>query len=113
MLTKPLWPVVDYVVNYNYIVNVLCENKDKPEMECNGKCHLGKELAKESANNDKNPFSGKTSQNEIPQIIISEGVSEFLFASHTEINTSIEVEYHPVFHSSPFITKILQPPRFG
>jgi hypothetical protein len=39
-------PYISYKINYNYIANVLCENKDKPEMNCNGKCHLKKELKK-------------------------------------------------------------------
>lgn len=37
-------PVVEYIVNYDYIVTVLCENVDKPELQCNGKCHVAKEL---------------------------------------------------------------------
>lgn len=45
MFFKPVLPVVEYVVLYDYIKNELCVNKDKPEMECNGKCHLMKELA--------------------------------------------------------------------
>ncbi len=46
MLFKPVLPVLEYVVFYDYITNELCENKAKPEMHCNGKCHLAKELAK-------------------------------------------------------------------
>lgn len=45
---KPVVPVFEYVINYEYIAKVLCINKDKPEMQCNGKCHLIKELAKTS-----------------------------------------------------------------
>ena len=48
MLLKPLFPVVNYVVNYDYIATVLCENKDDLTLQCNGKCHLMKELAKAS-----------------------------------------------------------------
>jgi hypothetical protein len=48
MLLKPALPVIDYVVNYEFISKVLCINKTKPKMECNGKCHLMKELAKSS-----------------------------------------------------------------
>jgi hypothetical protein len=48
-LVKPISPVLSYFINYEYITNELCENQDKPEMECNGKCHLKKELAKASA----------------------------------------------------------------
>ncbi|MBP4140542.1 hypothetical protein J3S90_01855 [Flavobacterium sp. P4023] len=48
LLIKPILPVLEYVVNYDYISKVLCINKDKPMMHCNGKCHLMKELAKAS-----------------------------------------------------------------
>ena len=50
MFLKPLFPVLEYAVNYNYISKVLCVNKDKPMLHCNGKCHLMKELAKASEN---------------------------------------------------------------
>ncbi|MBS7785700.1 hypothetical protein KIH23_00190 [Flavobacterium sp. CYK-55] len=46
VLLRPVFPVIEYVVNYDYIANVLCVNKEKPKMHCNGKCHLMKELAK-------------------------------------------------------------------
>ena len=113
MLTKPMWPVVDYVVNYEYIVNVLCENKDRPEMECNGKCHLGKELAKEAGANQKNPFNGKTSKTEIPQFIISENVSEYSFAAENELVSIENIGYKTNLNSSLFTFKILHPPQFG
>lgn len=45
---KPVVPVFEYVINYEYISTVLCINIDKPEVNCNGKCHLMKELAKVS-----------------------------------------------------------------
>lgn len=48
MFLKPILPVADYIINYDYIANVLCENKAKPELQCNGKCQLMKELAKAS-----------------------------------------------------------------
>jgi hypothetical protein len=35
-------------MNYDYISTQLCENTDKPEMKCNGTCHLKNELAKEA-----------------------------------------------------------------
>jgi hypothetical protein len=43
---RPFIPVVEYIVNYEYVSTVLCENIDKPELKCNGKCHLAKELTK-------------------------------------------------------------------
>lgn len=37
-------PYLDYQVNFEYISAFLCENKDKPALECNGKCYLSKAL---------------------------------------------------------------------
>ena len=113
MLTKPMWLVVEYVVNYDYIVKVLCENKDKPEMHCNGKCHLTKELAKEAGAEDKNPLNDKTSKTEVPQFIISENIAEYMFPSETEFFSVDNIGYTPNLNSSLYTSKILHPPRLG
>jgi len=34
----------DYLVNKEFIAKVLCVNKDVPQKQCNGKCHLKKQL---------------------------------------------------------------------
>jgi hypothetical protein len=39
-----LYLYAGYELNKNYIAAVLCENKAKPEMHCNGKCYLAKKL---------------------------------------------------------------------
>lgn len=54
LLLKPVFPVLEYFVNYDYIVTELCENKAKPELKCNGKCHLAKELASASDSDTAN-----------------------------------------------------------
>lgn len=56
-LFRPVLPVVEYLANYDYIVEKLCENREKPKMQCNGKCHLMKELAK--ASEHEKPLSDK------------------------------------------------------
>lgn len=38
---------LNYAINIDYIAEVLCINKDKPELSCHGKCHLAKELKKD------------------------------------------------------------------
>ena len=57
---KPIFPVAEYVVNYEYITKTLCVNKAKPKLQCNGKCHLMKELAK-AAESEK-PISSDKKQ---------------------------------------------------
>lgn len=54
ILGNPLFPVVEYVVKYNYIANELCVNRNKPMLHCNGKCHLKKALAKKATEETDN-----------------------------------------------------------
>ena len=76
MLVKPFLPVLEYVVNYEYISKVLCINKDKPKMQCNGKCHLMKELAK--ASDAEKPLSShKKGTAPILDVLIFEEIKSF------------------------------------
>lgn len=61
VLTKPVIPVLDYILNYDYIANTLCENKAKPQLHCNGKCHLKKELARAASDDHKAAQDKKSS----------------------------------------------------
>ncbi|MGQ0827392.1 MAG: hypothetical protein ACT4ON_03240 [Bacteroidota bacterium] len=42
-----LFIIVNYQVNKETITKLFCENKAKPVLKCNGKCHLKKQLEKE------------------------------------------------------------------
>ncbi len=53
MLLKPAVPFLEYAVLYDYIKTELCVNVDKPELKCNGKCHLKKELSQASDTENK------------------------------------------------------------
>lgn len=46
-LLQPALPVLEYLINYDYIVSELCENRDKPILTCNGKCYLGDQVTKQ------------------------------------------------------------------
>lgn len=46
-------PVFEYLANYKYISEELCENKDKPELECNGKCYLIKQTRAQSEDKEE------------------------------------------------------------
>ncbi len=58
-LLKPVLPVLSYVLNYQYIVENLCINREKPKLACEGKCHLAKEIAKEVENEQSTKESSK------------------------------------------------------
>ena len=77
ILLKPIFPVIDYVVNYDYISKVLCVNKEKPTLHCNGKCHLMKELAKNSES--ENPIStNKKIASQETAVVFCEEIKTFI-----------------------------------
>ena len=45
--------VVHYELNKQYITEHFCVNRDKPELHCNGKCHLKKQLQNEEKRDQK------------------------------------------------------------
>lgn len=113
LFLKPIFPVIDYVINYEYIAKVLCENKAKPMMHCNGKCHLMKELAK--AAETENPKSSDKKENTSVQEVLffkemnSFSIVFFGFQSKTKINSSYLNLYsylnaHSEFHPPTFIS---------
>ena len=40
------WLLADFMVHQKEIAEKLCENKDKPKLQCNGKCQMMKSLKK-------------------------------------------------------------------
>ena len=96
-MAKPILPLFDYWVNYKYIANELCENQDKPELECNGKCHLKKELAKAATEESSNSKDKKqVSKQEIEILFFQE---TFNFESKNISSVSVKV---PTFYSNNY-----------
>ncbi|MGG7037026.1 MAG: hypothetical protein ACI7YS_17800 [Flavobacterium sp.] len=93
LFMKPVLPVLEYALNYDYIANVLCENKEKKEMKCNGKCHLMKELAKASEN--EKPISSDKKDNTKHEI----EVLFFLEPSITEVNQFLSSTNFKINHN--------------
>ena len=55
-----------FEANQNFIVEKLCINKDKPMMNCGGKCYLTKEF-KEQDKQQQSPFSNSRDKQESVQ----------------------------------------------
>ncbi|WP_080058500.1 hypothetical protein [Spirosoma aerolatum] len=52
--TVSQWGTIAYYqVNKDYIARVLCENRDKPELHCDGQCYLAKRLKTQQEKQDK------------------------------------------------------------
>lgn len=41
---RPVIPILDYLYNYDYISQELCENKEKSFLQCNGACYVTQEM---------------------------------------------------------------------
>ncbi|MBS1918496.1 MAG: hypothetical protein JST87_19690 [Bacteroidetes bacterium] len=51
--------LLDYRVNQNFIASTLCENRNKPQCCCHGKCFLKKQLQKDEDGSKNNSSVSK------------------------------------------------------
>lgn len=100
-------PILDYAVNYDYISTQLCENRARPELRCNGKCYVKKEILKSSENQ-----SAKESKFQIKSIdvfVVNE-ISEF--KSDFSVVKKVENNFQNCFNlmGKPFDEGVFHPP---
>lgn len=112
ILVKPVIPVLDYIVNYEYIATELCENVAKPELNCNGKCHLTKELAKVSESekpisSDKN----QTTHQEI-ELLFCKEIDELNVMFNFSFLDKIKQTFYQDLYKSVALYSIFHPPIF-
>jgi hypothetical protein len=111
VVLKPLFPLVDYALNKEYISKNLCENRNKPKMNCNGKCHLMKQLKKASADvpSDGNTTKGNANQEE--NVVHVSSTFQF---NIQHLSCNIGCNYlHTFSHKLPssYLKDIFHPPR--
>ncbi|MEM9023403.1 MAG: hypothetical protein AAGB22_06660, partial [Bacteroidota bacterium] len=51
-LIQPVIPWVDYLLQREYIAVTFCENMDRPELQCGGKCYVIKKVKKTQPRNN-------------------------------------------------------------
>jgi hypothetical protein len=95
----------NYLINKGYISRILCINKEKPKMHCNGKCYLAKQL-KEQEQQEQQASNSKKEKFEVQPFFLPKG---FAFVA---IAVAPKVEY---FHTvviirSPLLRCIFHPP---
>lgn len=86
---------INYFFNQSEIAELFCINKEKPKLQCNGKCHLATELSKVDVEDEQLPFNQNSNNhnNEISSII-------------TEINS--DTEYNFIY-----VEKVLTSERYS
>lgn len=103
-IIRPVLPFLEYIIDYDYIVEVLCINKEEPELQCNGKCHLKKQLAiaaERDVPEDKR----------LPQVTFEKFPTLF-FDTSTNESTPLTVERdHSYWDTCPSILKRITKPK--
>lgn len=91
-LMGPLLPLLDYGLRYDYYAEVLCENKDKPELHCNGTCKLAQMLkAQEEATHD--PVHTMSEPlilgMDVPQVCCQTCASPFILRAYNPVSNEV------------------------
>ncbi|GLB49869.1 hypothetical protein Y10_22370 [Neptunitalea sp. Y10] len=106
---KPIIPVMEYIVFYDYIKNELCENKDKPEMHCDGKCYLAKQLAKASETEKDSKEKKQLTSNTVLEFY-QELPASFNFYTSSGFTQPKTTAYKCIFYKLLDTTRLLRPP---
>jgi hypothetical protein len=76
----------NYLLNKDYIAKVLCINREKPQMHCNGKCYLAKKLKEQERQEQQSP-NPKLEKFEVQLFFIAETFNQ------TPIQRLSRIEY--------------------
>lgn len=107
-ITIPALPVIDYLINKNYIAKNLCVNRDKPKSCCKGKCFMVKQLQKTNKNSEND------TKNTNKRIQLKE-LNEFILAipghSNPEIINIKYLIYNTLAFNQLACSAIFVPPK--
>ncbi len=103
-LLHPVMPYIEYQVNHSYIIANLCENVDKPELQCNGACHLKKQI-KEQTKEKESPGKVLIDVDKLPIAVLSP-----LPASTIYIPVRVSHQPRTTLLTGDFQTDIFHPP---
>lgn len=104
-----LFIYAEFYLNRDYIAENLCENKDEPELQCNGKCQLMKSLQEEDDNQSEEQ---KNTTKQVDFQLFADNVFESdAFATEFEAveATSCHCFYLESF-TNPVLKSIFHPP---
>ncbi len=102
---------MSFVYGYYYLdksdfIERLCVNKDKPEMHCDGKCHLKKVAQNNSPKNDKVPFKDVNFK-EITLYVVEQTTFNFINAKVKKA----EISWHHNLYAFLANSKLDHPPQ--
>jgi hypothetical protein len=94
-----------YSINKEYISKVLCINKERPKMECSGKCFLSKKLKQQETEDEQAPNS-KKEKFEMP--VFFHPKQYYLYA--LALLSKAHFDRYDFMVSNPFLNPVFHPP---
>ncbi|WP_449388637.1 hypothetical protein [Chryseobacterium lineare] len=103
---RPVLPLLNYAMNYDYIVKNLCENRNVPQSTCKGKCYVAKELAKteKQSNNNQNIKIGSV------DVFLSNEILSFSAGNRFPCKLKNPTPDYINFSTSEYFSRIFHPP---
>lgn len=108
-LLRPMYPVLDYYVNYDYIIEQLCENRDQPILDCNGKCYVAKEIEKSQGQDNPHLLMPKM---ELEKYTNSNFI-EFRLSKEKKTTNKVNIFFTIEKIKKGFLSEIDHPPSFA
>lgn len=98
----------DFIINNEYIATVLCINKEKPELHCDGKCYLKMQLGKDES---KKQSEGKIAkENNVVQFIYEPYATGISFQFAPVVERKASFYYHEI-STQELSLAIFHPPQ--
>lgn len=106
-----IWILIDFKVNQDFIAKVLCINKNKPELQCNGKCHLANQIKQQ----EKKENTGTTAEanTKLEILFFNHFTTDIPLSQDIALQTKLHSPYLNVFHSSDYLDQLLRPPQLS
>lgn len=105
---SPLGIIAQYQLNKEYIARVLCENRTRPALHCNGQCYLAKRLKAQQDKQDQQTTERVVRMSLMP--LFCQATYSIRFAEPTVLSPSPQFAYLISHYPSP-LTTLLRPPR--
>ncbi|MCB9245623.1 MAG: hypothetical protein H6606_04265 [Flavobacteriales bacterium] len=99
--------IVRFEFNRDYITEVFCINKDKPELNCHGTCHLNKQLQKQNVLTGDDPAELV----ELNFVFFAFRMTQEFQLSDLQFVAQNFYERYTPFNSSAEASEIFHPPR--
>jgi hypothetical protein len=101
---------LDFEIRRDYIVANLCENRNRPQLNCNGKCYLAKRIA-ETKKQEERQAEQDYMSNLIYQVMDTK--EHNYFSAPTPVFTipiELSFDYKSPFSASSVVDDIFHPP---